>query len=73
MGLADDVAKVRGILTRASRTLSARRTVRRRWPRRPPVPDGTVEVAVYFTDGRRTSTRSTSGSSRCAGCTSGTT
>jgi hypothetical protein len=51
MGLADDVAKVRGILAQGARTLSARRTVRAALARRPPVPDGTVEVAVYFTDG----------------------
>ena len=51
MGVADDVAKVRGILTRGVRALSARRVVRARLARRPPVPDGTVEIAVYFTDG----------------------
>ena len=58
---------------RRARALWARRAVRAELAQRPPVPDGTVEIAVYFTDGRRTSTRSTSGSSRCAGCTSDTT
>jgi hypothetical protein len=51
MPVADDVAKVRGILLQGARTLAARRVVRAELARRPPVPDGTVEVAVYFTDG----------------------
>ncbi len=51
MALADDVAKVRGILTRGVRAVAARRVVRARLAQRPHVPDGTVEVAVYFTDG----------------------
>src|SRR5688572_26191900 len=51
MGLADDVAKVRDILTRGARAVAARRVVRARMAQRPPVPDGTVEVVVYFTDG----------------------
>ncbi len=51
MGLADDAAKVRGILTRGLRAVRARRSVRAALAVRPPAPDGTVEVAVYFTDG----------------------
>jgi hypothetical protein len=51
MGLADDVVKVRGILTRGLRAVRARRIVRAELAQRPPVPDGTVEIAVYFTDG----------------------
>ncbi|WP_392543576.1 CDP-glycerol glycerophosphotransferase family protein [Oryzobacter telluris] len=51
MGLADDVAKVRGILTKGVRAVRARRHVLAELGRRPRVPDGTVEVAVYFTDG----------------------
>jgi len=51
MGLADDVVKVRGILTRGVRAVRARRIVRAELAQRPPVPDGTVEIAVYFTDG----------------------
>jgi CDP-Glycerol:Poly(glycerophosphate) glycerophosphotransferase len=50
MALLDDVAKVRGILTKGARALLARRAVRAALALRPPVPDGTVEVAVYFTD-----------------------
>ena len=73
MGLADDVAKVRGILTQGARTLSARRTVRAALARRPPCPTAPSRSPSTSPTGRRTSTRSTSGSSRCAGCTSGTT
>ena len=51
MGLADDAAKVRGIVTRGYRAVRSRRAVRAALALRPPVPDGTVEVAVYFTDG----------------------
>lgn len=51
MALVDDVAKVRGILTKGVRAVWARRVVRAEMALRPPVPDGTVEVAVYFTDG----------------------
>jgi hypothetical protein len=50
MGLVDDAAKVRGILTRGVRAVRARRTVLAELALRPSVPDGTVEVAVYFTD-----------------------
>jgi CDP-Glycerol:Poly(glycerophosphate) glycerophosphotransferase len=50
MGLVDDAAKVRGILTKGVRAVRARRAVRAALALRPPVPDGTVDVAVYFTD-----------------------
>ncbi|HET7820930.1 MAG TPA: CDP-glycerol glycerophosphotransferase family protein [Ornithinibacter sp.] len=50
MPVADDVRKVRGILTEGVRLLRARRVVRAELARRPPVPDGTVEIAVYFVD-----------------------
>jgi hypothetical protein len=50
MPLIDDVAKVRDILTRGVRALRARRIVLAELSQRPPVPDGTVEIAVYFTD-----------------------
>jgi len=50
MGLVDDVVKVRRILTKGARALRARRQVRAALALRPPVPDGSVEVAVYFTD-----------------------
>jgi hypothetical protein len=52
MGFRDDVRKVRGILTRGVRAVGARRVVLAELSQRPPVPDGTVEVAVYFTDPR---------------------
>ena len=51
MALADDVAKVRGIFTKGLRAVRARRVVRAELAQRPPMPDGTVEIAVYFTDG----------------------
>ncbi len=51
MALADDVAKVRGILTDGISSLRARRAVRAELESRPPLVEGTVEVAVYFTDG----------------------
>ncbi|WP_377639652.1 CDP-glycerol glycerophosphotransferase family protein [Oryzobacter terrae] len=51
MGLVDDALKVRGILGKGVRAVRARRSVRARLAQRPAVPDGTVEVAVYFTDG----------------------
>jgi len=50
MPVADDVRKVRGILTDGVRLLRARRAVRGELAQRPPVPDGTVEIAVYFVD-----------------------
>ncbi len=50
MALVDDVAKVRDIVTRGVQAVRARRVVRAELSRRPPVPDGTVEIAVYFTD-----------------------
>jgi len=50
MPVADDVRKVRDILTRGVRALQARRIVLAELSQRPPVPDGTVEIAVYFTD-----------------------
>jgi hypothetical protein len=50
MPVADDVRKVRGILTDGVRLLRARRVVRAELAGRPPVPDGTVEIAVYFVD-----------------------
>ncbi len=50
MPVADDVRKVRGILTDGVRLLRARRVVRAELAQRPPVPDGTVEIAVYFVD-----------------------
>ena len=50
MALTDDVAKVRGILTTGLRAVRARRVVRAALAARPPTPDGTVEVGVYFTD-----------------------
>ena len=52
MGLVDDVAKVCGILTKGVGALRARRAVRAALALRPPVPDGSVEVAVYFTDAK---------------------
>lgn len=52
MALADDVAQVRGILTRGVRALRARRVVLAELSQRPPLPDGTVEIVVYFTDGK---------------------
>ena len=51
MALTDDVAKVRGIFTKGLRAVRARRVVRAELAQRPPMPDGTVEIAVYFTDG----------------------
>ena len=53
MPLPDDVAKVRDILTRGVRR-AARRDgiVLAELAQRPPVPDGTVEIAVYFTDAK---------------------
>ena len=51
MGFADDVRKVRNLLTGGARAVRARRDVRVALGRRPPIPHGTVEVAVYFTDG----------------------
>ena len=51
MGLVDDAAKVRGILLKGVRAVRARRVVRAALAQRPPTSDGTVEVAVYFTDG----------------------
>ena len=50
MAVRDDVRKVRGILTHGVRLLRARRVVRAELAQRPPVPDGTVEVVVYFVD-----------------------
>ena len=50
MPVADDVRKVRGILTDGVRLLRARRVVRAELAQRPPVPEGTVEIAVYFVD-----------------------
>ena len=50
MPIADDVRKVRGILTDGVRLLRARRVVRAELAQRPPGPDGTVEIAVYFVD-----------------------
>lgn len=50
MGLRDDVTKVHRILTKGMRAVRARRAVRAALALRPPVPDGTVDVAVYFTD-----------------------
>jgi hypothetical protein len=50
MGLADDVSKVRRIVTQGVRALAARRVVRAELAQRPPVPNGTVEVVAYFTD-----------------------
>ena len=52
MQLSDDVAKVRDILTRGVRALRARRVVMAELSQRPLVPDGTVEIAVYFTDAK---------------------
>ena len=51
MALTADVAKVRGIFTKGLRAVRARRVVRAELAQRPPMPDGTVEIAVYFTDG----------------------
>lgn len=51
MDLRDDVTKVQRLLTKGMRAVRARRAVRAALALRPPVPDGTVEVAVYFTDG----------------------
>ena len=51
MDLRDDVTKVQRLLTKGMRAIRARRAVRAALALRPPVPDGTVEVAVYFTDG----------------------
>ena len=51
MALVDDALKVREIVGRGFRAVRARRAVRAELAGRPPVPDGTVEVAVYFTDG----------------------
>ena len=52
MQLSDDVAKVRGILIRGFGALRARRVVLAQLAQRPRVPDGTVEIAVYFTDAK---------------------
>ncbi len=52
MALTEDVAKVREILSRGVRAMRARRVVLSQLSQRPPVPDGTVEIVVYFTDGR---------------------
>ena len=52
MQLSDDVAKVRDILTRGLGALRARRVVMAELAQRPRVPDGTVEIAVYFTDAK---------------------
>ena len=52
MQLSDDVAKVRGILIRGFGALRARRVVMAELAQRPRVPDGTVEIAVYFTDAK---------------------
>ncbi len=50
MGLVDDALKVRHIVGRGFRAVRARRAVQAELAGRPPIPDGTVEVAVYFTD-----------------------
>ena len=52
MALTYDVAKVRGMVARGVRALRARRVVRAELSQRPPVPDGTVEIVLYFTDGK---------------------
>lgn len=51
MALTDDLLKVRALLGKGLRLVRARRDVRAVLAGRAPVADGTVEVAVYFTDG----------------------
>ncbi|MEO5747802.1 MAG: CDP-glycerol glycerophosphotransferase family protein [Ornithinibacter sp.] len=52
MGLADDAAKVQRLVARGVGAVVARRAVRAELAARPPVADGTVQVAIYFPDAK---------------------